>query len=64
MVETYLLELSGSNLIPKASSWEKNCPSTYKGYVCHILKWCGTLTLFIIKIMSKDNIFTKYSGLI
>ena len=39
-----ILELSGPNSTPKVSLWGEGCPSTYKDYLCHILKRYGTLT--------------------
>ena len=39
-----ILELSRPNSTPKASSWGEGCPIIYEGYLCHILKRCGTLT--------------------
>ena len=39
-----ILELSGPNSTSKVSSRREGCLSAYKGYLCHILKRCGTLT--------------------
>ena len=55
-------EIAWSNSTLKVSSWEEDYLSIYKGYLCHILKQCETLTSSVIIFAHTTSQWPNFFG--